>query len=238
MRDYRLVSLAHVHDPATVNVFPGDPPFQLSTVATVEQDGFYLQYVQQGEHTGTHWGAPVHFHADQASADELEPEDLLLPAIQLDFRAQAEANPDAAVTVADLDAWVVRYGPMPREAAVILWTGWESRWGSPRFANADASGGMHHPGFSVAAVEALVARGVLGRRGALGTDTFSPDVGTDASYAVSKLLYREHRISLEVLANLEALPVTGAYVLAGGPIYRRGSGGAATVFAFVPNAHG
>ncbi|WP_394830282.1 cyclase family protein [Pendulispora rubella] len=236
-RDYRLISLAHVNDPATSSVFPGDPPFQLTTVATIERDGFYLQYVQQGEHTGTHWGAPVHFHANEAAADELDPEDLFLPAIKLDFRAQSAAHADAAVTVADLDAWVARHGPMPQEAAVILWTGWESRWGSPGFAHADAEGGMHHPGFSVAAVEALLARGVLGRRGALGTDTFSPDVGTDATYSVSKLLYREHRISLEVLANLENLPAQGAYVLAGGPIHRRGSGSTATVFAFVPKAN-
>jgi len=232
--DYRLISLAHVNDPATTSVFPGDPPFRLTTVASVAEDGFYLQYVEQGEHTGTHWGAPVHFHANEAAADELEPGDLFLPAVKLDFRAQAEADHDAAVTVAELEAWVHQHGPMPNEAAVILWTGWESRWGSTTFANADGDGRMHHPGFSIAAVEWLLANGVLGRRGALGTDTFSPDVGTDASYAVSKLLYQEHRISLEVLANLEELPTTGAHVLAGGPIHRRGSGSTATVFGFLP----
>ncbi len=75
---------------------------------------------------------------------------------------------------------------------------------------------------------------MLGRRGALGTDAFSPDVGTDPSYAVSKLLYREHRISLELLANLGELPVRGAHVLAAGAIHRRGSGSTANIFAFLP----
>src|SRR5262245_35498941 len=61
----RVVNLAHVHDPATTNGFPGDPEFTLETVATVPKDGFYLQYVKSGEHTGTHWGAPAHFHEDE-----------------------------------------------------------------------------------------------------------------------------------------------------------------------------
>ena len=29
----RLVSLSHVNDPATTNIYPGDPPFELETVA-------------------------------------------------------------------------------------------------------------------------------------------------------------------------------------------------------------
>jgi len=50
----RLVFLSHVNDPATTSIFPGDPEFTLETIATVPQDGFYMQYVRAGEHTGTH----------------------------------------------------------------------------------------------------------------------------------------------------------------------------------------
>ena len=76
--------------------------------------------------------------------------------------------------------------------------------------------------------------GKLGRRGALGTDTFGPDLGLDDTYAVSKLLYREHRISLEVLANLAELPPTGAWILVGGTVNRGGSGSPASVYALMP----
>jgi len=68
----------------------------------------------------------------------------------------------------------------------------------------------------------------------LGTDTFGPDRGVDADLAVSRVLYREHRISLENLAHLERLPPAGAWVLAGGPLNRRGSGSTATVFGLLP----
>ncbi|MFT7836107.1 cyclase family protein [Saccharothrix sp. BKS2] len=232
--DYRLVNLAHVNDPDRTNVYPGDPEFTLTTVTTVPEHGFYLQYVSQGEHTGTHWGAPAHFNADQPHADELDPEDLFLPAVRVDVRERAARDADYEVTVQDLQRWEKRHGRIPREAAVVLWTGWQDRWGTPAFYNFDEHGQMHQPGFSPAAVEWLVSTGRLGRRGALGTDTFSPERALDAEYRVSKLLYREHRISLEILTNLDQLPEQGAHVLVGGVVNRRGSGSPASVYAFVP----
>lgn len=238
LADYRLVNLAHVNDPDRTNVYPGDPAFTMTTVTTVPEHGFYLQYVQQGEHTGTHWGAPAHFNADQPHADELDADDLFLPAVRIDVREQAARDADYEVSVADLRRWEKRHGRIPNEAAVVLWTGWEDRWGTPAFFNFDADGRMHQPGFSLEAVRWLVDTGRLGRRGALGTDTFSPESALDVEYRVSKLLYREHRISLEILANLAQLPPTGAHVLVGGTVNRRGSGSPASVYAFVPKTAG
>ncbi|WP_068055391.1 cyclase family protein [Nocardia xishanensis] len=229
----RLVSLSHVHDPATTPIFPGDPEFRAEVVATVADDGYYLRYIQQGEHTGTHWGAPIHFHADGLAADELEPDDLLLPAVRIDVREQCATNRDYAVTVDDLRRWEARHGRIPDGAAVIAWTGWDAKWGGPEFVGAGESAGRQ-PGFAVETVEWLLNTGRLGRRGALGIDTFGPDLGSDDSYAVSKLLYRERRISLECLANLAELPATGVWILVGGPLYRGGSGSPATIFALLP----
>jgi kynurenine formamidase len=58
-------------------------------VTTVPEHGFYLQYVQQGEHTGTHWGAPAHFDDDQPYVDELDAVDLFLRAVKIDMRERA-----------------------------------------------------------------------------------------------------------------------------------------------------
>src|SRR5512139_1253982 len=92
----RLVFLSHVNDPATTSIFPGDPEFTLETIATVPVDGFYMQYVREGEHTGTHWGSPNHFHDGELSADQLDAQDLLLPAVKIDIRAKAAADQDYA----------------------------------------------------------------------------------------------------------------------------------------------
>ena len=233
----RLISLSHVNDPATTTVYPGDPPFRLETVATLEDDGYYLRYVRQGEHTGTHWGAPGHFTAGEPLADELDVDDLLLPAVKIDVRDRCAANPDYTVTVADLRSWERRHGRIPDGAMVIIWTGWEDRWGSPAFANTDTDGVMHQPGFALDTVQWLVGTGRLGRNGGTGTDTFGPDPGSDCSYAVSRLVYRRHRISLEILANLATLPPTGAYVLCGGAINRNGAGSTATIYGVLPPHH-
>jgi kynurenine formamidase len=117
---------------------------------------------------------------------------------------------------------------------VVLWTGWESRWGTPAFPNLDADGRIHQPGFSIPAVRWLIDTGRIGRNGGTGIDTFSPDVGIEETFTVSKLVYQRHRISLEILANLHLLPATGAWVLAGGPVNRNGAGSTATIFGVLP----
>src|SRR5919112_907308 len=94
MRRPRLISLAHVNAPATTCFYPGDPPFELETVATIARHGFHLRYVRQGEHTGTHWGAPGHFTAGEPLADELDVNDLFLPAVKIDVRDRCAADPD------------------------------------------------------------------------------------------------------------------------------------------------
>ncbi|OZE74413.1 MULTISPECIES: cyclase family protein [Nocardiaceae] len=230
----QIVSLSHVNDPALTPIFPGDPEFTLETAFTVAEDGFYLQYVKEGEHTGTHWGAPAHFQEGGLTADQLDPQDLFLPAVKIDIREQAAADADYAVTVADLQSWEAMHGPIPAGAAVIAWTGWSSRWGTDAYANADADGVTHQPGFSAEAAQWLIDTGKLADRGALGTDTFGPDLGNDETYPVSVKLYDRRRISLENLTNLESIPATGAYVLVGGPINRAGSGSPATIFGLVP----
>lgn len=232
--DVRVVSLSHVNDPATTNVFPGDPEFTLEKIADYDPDGFYQQYVREAEHTGTHWGAPCHFKDGGRCADDLSPQDLYLPAVKIDVRRLVTGNADYEVTVADLRRWESRYGRIPQNAAVILQTGWDRRWGTAAYPNQDAEGVIHQPGFSLAAARWLLDTGRIGRRGALGTDTFSPDAGINETFSVSTLLYDQRRISLENLANLSGLPPTGAYVLVGGPINRRGSGSTATIFALVP----
>ncbi|WP_227998134.1 cyclase family protein [Nocardia australiensis] len=224
----RLINLSHVHDPATIALFPGDPEFRTDLVATIADDGYYLRHIHQGEHTGTHWGAPIHFHADGLAADQLDLDDLLLPVVKVDVRQRCERNSGYAITVADLTEWESEHGRIPDESAVVAWTGWDGKWGTPAFIR------DQQPGFAVETMRWLLRTGRLGRRGALGIDTFGPDLGSDDSYAVSKLLYREHRISLECLANLAELPVTGAWILVGGAIYRGGSGSPATVFGIVP----
>jgi kynurenine formamidase len=237
----QVVFLSHANNPVKVPVFPGDPRFTMSTTFTVPEDGFYLQYVKEGEHTGTHYSAPCHFHVNARCADQLDPGDFILPAVVIDVRARVQNNVDYELSVAALKTWARQHGGFPKEAAVLLRTGCD-RWWSPAI-GADrptyyncgsANGKFRQPGFSKAAVKWLIRQGVLGRRGALGTDTFGPDPGSDPLFLETWLTLRNHRFTLENLTNLGAMPATGGWIVIGGPRNRHGSGAPSTIFGLVP----
>ena len=230
----RLISLSHVNDPAKTNIYPGDPEFTLETIATIEEDGYFLQYVSEGEHTGTHWGAPGHFNAGEPLADELDPNDLFLPAVKIDVRDKCASNADYALTVDDVKQWERRHGRIPDESMIIMWTGWEYKWGTPAFPNFDADGTLHQPGFAPETVQWFIDTNRIGRNGGTGIDTFGPDLGTDPEFLASLLIYQRHRVSLEILAGLAQMPTTGASVLCGGFINVRGSGSTALIYGVIP----
>jgi kynurenine formamidase len=236
----RVVLLSHVNSPARTPGFPGDPEFHLRTVFTVPEDGFYLQLVREGEHTGTHYSAPCHFHEDAICAPDLNAPDMVLPAVVIDVRPQVAQDPDYHITVGDLQDWVDANGPMPAGAAVLALTGCDEFWGpessrrQATYYNCGTRGAFHQPGFSVRAVRWLIGNGVLGQRGALGTDTFGPDPGDDPDFRASDLTLRRHRLTLENLTNLDRLPATGAWVVVGGPRNAAGSGAPGSIVALVP----
>lgn len=237
----RVINLSHVNDPRKTPIFPGDPEFRIDTVFSVAGDGFYLEYVQEGTHTGTHYSAPCHFHARAACMDELSPVDLVLPTVVIDVREEVAADPDHIVRIADLKAWEAEHGPMPEGAAVLLHTGCSRFWakgdtdGEPNYYNCGSGlPGDHQPGFSRNAVKWLIRGGVLGQRGALGSDTFGPDPSSDASYTPTWLTLRRHRVTIENLTRLGALPPVGAWIVLGSPINVNGSGAPGSVFALVP----
>jgi kynurenine formamidase len=94
-----VVFLSHVNNPNVVPGFPGDPAFTLTTAFTVPADGYYLQYVKEGEHTGSHYSAPCHFHVQARCAEDLAAGDFVLPAVVVDVRAQVAADVDYHVSV-------------------------------------------------------------------------------------------------------------------------------------------
>lgn len=236
-----VVSLSHTNDPAKTPLFPGDPRFTIRTAFTVADDGFFLEVVHEGMHTGTHYSAPCHFREGGLCMDDLSPADLVLPAVVVDVREEVSADPDHVVTVADLKAWEDEFGQIPEGSAVLLWTGCARFWakgdtdGEPNYYNCGSGrSGVHQPGFSRNAVKWLIETGVLGKRGALGTDTFGPDPSSDAAFMPTYLTLDRHRVTIENLTHLGSLPTTGAWIALGSPRNVNGSGAPGTVFGFIP----
>lgn len=227
----KVVFLSHVNT-TDMPIFPGDPTPVLEPAFTVEKDGFFLLSVTMGEHSGTHWGAPAHFNADEKTADKLPATSFVFPAVVIDVRDKAADNPDYALSLADVQAYEKANGRIPEHAMVIAFTGWEKRWNDPKaFFNEDKDKVMHYPGIGIDATQWLIDNRALG---GLGIDTHGVDPGSDESYATNTALLKGDRIHLENLAGLEQMPAKGAWIVVGGVRNLNGSGSPATVLGFLP----
>ena len=73
-------------------------PFQLREISRYDERGpaWYWNNITTGEHTGTHFDAPVHWVTGKDAEDvsEVPPARLVGPAVVLDFAEQAAADPD------------------------------------------------------------------------------------------------------------------------------------------------
>ncbi|MBI2955824.1 MAG: cyclase family protein [Acidobacteria bacterium] len=213
--------------------WPGDArTFEARVQARAEQAGYFSRNFWMLEHYGTHLDAPVHFPPGRTPVDAIPPERLFGPAVVIDIRGPASANPDYRLQPADVLDWEERHGRIPRGAIVLARTGWAGRWpDEARYRNMDDRGLMHFPGFSVAAVELLVERGASG----LGIDTLSVDYGPSTSFEVHRLSHGADLYHLENLADLSALPESSAFLIVAPIKLEGGSGGPVRVFALVGN---
>jgi Putative cyclase len=145
-RRHGLVDLTHTLTTSFPAFTPGEEA-RRETVVTIEDDGYYMQQWRIIEHIGTHVDAPGHFTPGGRLSPELRPEELVVEAVVIDIADRAARNPDTVVTVDDLRAFERRHGRIPRNAAVLMYSGWAAKVGdAAAYRNADAAGTLHSPG--------------------------------------------------------------------------------------------
>jgi kynurenine formamidase len=231
LTDWRVVDLTQ---PLTQNIpiWPGDPAFEVEAWASYETDGYFINRISIGEHSGTHWGTPNTFIEGARSAGMIPAEELVAPAVVIDIREQAASDVDYRLSLADVRSWETDNGQIPGGSVVILYTGWQGKWSDPAaFINADADGVLHWPGFGADTVEFMIAeRGIVG----IGTDTHGADPGNDEEFGASYAMYAADGMILECLAGLDELLPVGATLVVGGWPIEGGSGSPARIFAFLP----
>ena len=228
----RVVDLSHVISPS-IPLWPGDPHVVFKVVATMNKDGYYLRSYTIGEHSATHMNAPNSFIAGNTEAITSYPaEQRVVPAVVIDVRDKVGQNEDYQLTKQDVLDWEGTRGQVPSGSFVILFTGWEDRWGDPKaFVNQDPDGNLHFPGFAGATTAFLLAdRQISG----VGIDTHGVDPGLDTSYATNTQIAKAHKIAIECMANLNEMPATGATLVLGPLQLQDGSGSPLSVMAFIP----
>jgi kynurenine formamidase len=225
----RILDLTHMMHEG-MPYWPGGVPFKMIRLVDYDQ-GYRLHRFEMGENTGTHVDAPSHFAKGKRAIHEIPLADLVVPAVVIDAKARVAANPDYQLAAADIAAWEGRHGRIPAGSLAIMNTGWSARFASQAaYANQDPGQVMHFPGFGKDAAEALIARGVAG----IGIDTLSLDHGPSKDFATHHLMLGANKYMVENLANLDALPPTGATVVIGVLPVKDGSQAQARVFALLP----
>ncbi len=235
---YSLVDLSHSYDDSTL-FWPTSPTrFEKQTLANGPTDGgwFYAAFsICTPEHGGTHLDAPRHFSATGDTTEAIPLSRLVTRAVVIDVRAQAARDRDYRLQLADVSAFEREHGTIPAGSTVLLRSGWSRHWPDARAYLGDDTPGdasrLHFPGFGAEASRLLVEeRGVA----ALGIDTASIDFGQSRDFPVHRIAAAGNVPGLENLTGLEALPPTGALLLALPMKIGGGSGGPARVVALVP----
>ena len=234
----RLVDLSHPFNRRTI-YWPTAQRFRLIEVAEGETEGgwhYAANNFRGAEHGGTHLDAQIHFSRGGDTADDVPLRKVVGPAITVDVRARAAADRDHLISVADLEAFEVDRGRIPRGTIVLLRAGWSRYWPNARRylgtaqRGADAVPKLHFPGLSEAAARWLVSER---RVRAVGIDTASIDRGQSVAFEAHRVLAAAQVPVFENIARLGRLPAEGFHVVALPMKIEGGSGGPLRAMAIV-----
>jgi kynurenine formamidase len=234
----RWIDLTHPFNAESV-YWPTATMFEKTEVFAGETPGgwYYSAYdFSAAEHGGTHLDAPIHFAEGANTADAIPVDQMIGPGFVIDVSAQAAADVDYLVSAADIEAFEAEHGQIPQGAIVLLRTGRASLYPDRETYMGTAERGqeavakLHFPGLGTEGAELLIARGI----GAVGIDTPSIDFGQSTNFATHVALMTSNIPAFENVADMSALPPTGATIVALPMKIEGGSGGPLRIVAHLP----
>jgi kynurenine formamidase len=192
---------------------------------TITKDGFRATFYEMVGQYGTHVDPPAHFDEKGITMDEIPLKQMILPLIVLDNTPYQVKDENHAFSVADLQRWEKKNGRIPRGAFVALRTDMYKDWdGNPnRFKRTP------FPAWAFETIKFLYEqRGVI----ATGHEAMDTDT-TDKMDSETYLLQHGH-YQIEIMANLDKVPLKGALIVVTWPKVRKGLGFPARAFAILP----
>ena len=221
-------------------MFAPSPGLSIEQISRYDEAGpaWYWNTLRLGEHTGTHFDAPIHWITGKDlpdnATDTLPPARFVGPGCIIDVEAEVAENPDFLLTPTGVQTWEAEYGLIPAGAWVLLRTGWSRRATSEAFLNV-LEDGPHSPGFAKETSELLANdRDVTG----VGVETIGTDAGQaggfDPPFPNHATMHGAGKLGLASLTNLDQLPPTGSLVVAAPLKIVEGSGSPLRVLALAP----
>ena len=221
--------------------FGNTVPFTLHEISRYDERGpaWYWNDISTGEHTGTHFDAPIHWVTGRDGQDvsQVPLTRLIAPAAVLDFAAQAAADADFLLEVDHIKEWESQHGALPEGGWLLYRTGWDTQsHDQDTFLNANETG-PHTPGVSVECARWLAQEApVIG----VGVETVGTDAGAahsfDPPFPCHSSLLGADKYGLTQLQNLALLPPQGAMIIVSPLPITGGSGSPCRALALVERA--
>jgi kynurenine formamidase len=184
-------------------------PFRIEEISSYDArgPGWYWNNFSCGEHTGTHFDAPIHWISGRDlpnnSVDTIPAGHFVAPACVIDCSAEAAADADYLLTVADIERFEAAHGRVPEGAWFLMRTDWSKRRDPEAYQNFDETGQGFH---------------------------------LRPPYPCHYTMHGAGRYGLQCLANLDLLPPTGAVLICPPLKIEKGSGSPLRVLALVEDA--
>ena len=192
---------------------------------TIAKDGFRTTFYEMVGQYGTHVDPPAHFAENGITMDEIPLKQMILPLIVLDDTPFLAKDPNHAFSVADLMAWEKAHGRVPKGSFAALRTDMYKDWDS----NPERFKRSPFPAWAFETIKFLYEqRGVT----ATGHEAMDTDT-TDKMDSETYILQHGH-YQIEVMANLDKVPATGALIVVTWPKVKKGLGFPARAFAILP----
>ncbi|GCE09817.1 cyclase family protein [Dictyobacter aurantiacus] len=240
----KVIDLTSLLEPETPVIdlppmFAPSPSLSLTEISHYDERGpaWYWNVLNLGEHTGTHFDAPIHWITGKDlpnnSTDTIPVRKFVGPACVINVTAEVARDPDFLLSKDDVVRWEGQHGRIPSGAWVLLHTGWSQRQGCKAFLNIQDDG-AHSPSLQQECIQFLITeRDILG----LGVETVGTDAGQaggfNPPFPMHTSLHGSGRFGLTSLTNLDQLPATGAIVIAAPLKILKGSGSPLRVIAII-----
>lgn len=220
------------------DIFAPSPGLTMERISRYDDAGpaWYWNTLYLGEHTGTHFDAPVHWvsgkELPENRTDTIPVQRFVGPGCVIDVSTEVAEDHDFLLTTEHIGAWEAQHGEIPAGSWVLMRTDWSKRIDPADFLNVQEDG-PHSPGFRKDATELLIERDVLG----VGVETVGTDAGQagtfDPPFPNHTLMHGAGKFGLASLTGLDELPPTGSVVIAAPLKIVDGSGSPLRVLALV-----
>ena len=174
---------------------------------------------------GTHIDPPAHFDARGMTMDEIPVKQMILPLVVFDITPLLRKDPNHALTVDDLKGWEQRHGRVPPGAFAALRTDMYKDWTT----NPQRFKRYPFPAWSLEAIKFLYEQ-----RGVVANGHESLDTDTTEHLDSEAWLLKHGHWQIEVMADLDQVPPTGALIVVSWPKPEHGLGFPARAFAILP----